>query len=59
MNHKHSTAHAAPLNRFPELTPAIPAGEFRSDPPQTVPGSLQIEIIGDTGIPVLSPLPNR
>ena len=46
------------LPAFPELAIVPASAELASDPPISVPGTLQIEILDGTGIPVLIPIPS-
>jgi hypothetical protein len=46
------------LPAFPELAIVPASAELASDPPIAVPGTLQIEILEGTGIPVLIPIPS-
>jgi hypothetical protein len=60
MHHKHLVVQAegriSPT--FPELVIALPAAAGTHDEATLLPGTLQIEVLEGTGIPVLSPLPS-
>jgi hypothetical protein len=52
-----SQSETQTLSLFPPLELLAPTAEFSSEPPIAVPGTLQIEVLNWTGIPVLFPLP--